>query len=157
MSERLVTAAELRRQFDGEFASKRIVAPVLHDMLAIRVAGHPYAVRLSELAGLYVDRKITPLPARRTDVLGLAGYRSGFVPVFDLARLLGHPAASGPRWLVVAARAPIGFAFDQFDGHVRVEAEKIVSTDGTEAVLREPGLPRPLIAVTRLVELLEET
>ena len=51
-------ADELRRAFDRSFAEAPGGAPeadALESLLAIRVGGDPYALRLSEIAGLFAD------------------------------------------------------------------------------------------------------
>lgn len=157
-----VSAAELREQFDRSFSEARTASPVLHDVLAVQVAGQPYAIRLSEIGGLFVDRPLAPLPASGAAVLGLAGFRGAIVPVFDLGILLGHPTSAAPRWIVIAAKAPIGLAFDGFDGHLRVPHDAIaprLSADPTGHVVdvvRDHGMLRPVIAINMLTAALAQ-
>ena len=55
--------AELRDAFDSAFARTPLLAADDHeDLLAIRVGGNSYAVRLSEVSGLYADKLVTALP-----------------------------------------------------------------------------------------------
>jgi len=120
-------AAELRTAFDRSFAAPvRADVAAKHDLLAIRIGAEPFAMRLSEVAGLFADRSITPVPGRHAALLGIAGFRGTVVPVYSLQRLLGHSGADTPRWLVIAAAAPVAFAFDAFEGHLRVTAAAIV-------------------------------
>jgi len=152
MSERLSPAA-LQQQFDDAFAAARTTVPVLQDVLALEIAGHAYAIRLTEIAGLFVDRPITKLPSRHAAVVGLVGFRNAFAPVFDLATLLGHAPASGgavSRWLVIAAHAPIAFAFSGFTGHLRVPAEAFVAGEAGSEMLRDRDRLRSLITLATL-------
>jgi purine-binding chemotaxis protein CheW len=115
-----MTAAELAAQFDRSFAlAHPETAPQL-DVIAIELAGERYALRITDIASLAVDRAITRVPTTRAGLLGIAGFRGVLVPVFDLAAILGHPPAPAARWLVIAASAPIAFAFERFGGHLRV-------------------------------------
>jgi purine-binding chemotaxis protein CheW len=124
-------AADLARAFDSSFANPvRTVGDDCDDFLAIRTGGDSYAVRLRDVVGLTADRKIVPLPTSQPALLGIAGLRGGVVPVYSLATLLGSSAPSGeaPRWmLLVGAGALLGFAFDQFDGQVRVPRSDVSS------------------------------
>jgi chemotaxis signal transduction protein len=115
------TADDLRSRFDHEFALP-IAAKATDelDLLAIRIDGDPHAIRLAEITGVFTDQPIAPAPSTAPSFIGLTGVRTSIVPVFDLAVLLGYPRATRPRWLVVAEQ--LGFAFDTFEGHVRVPA-----------------------------------
>jgi len=121
--------ARLRGDFDRSFAAPPpAAATALTDLLAIRVGGDPYAVRLADVSALVVDRQATPLPAAAPELLGVAGLRGLVVPVYDLATLLGYPGAPAPRWLVLAAGTPpVALAFDGVDGHLRVPPEAIAA------------------------------
>ncbi|GAA0568718.1 hypothetical protein GCM10010172_61260 [Paractinoplanes ferrugineus] len=152
--ERRIT--RLRTDFDRSFAQPQDSHDVEHvELLAVRAAGRPYALRLAQTAGLHPDRPVTPLPGPLPALLGLAGFVGAVVPVYDLAALLGHPAADRPRWLVMAAGTPLlALAFHDVDGHVRVAAEAIISEasgDGRRGVLRGmvalDGATRPIIDV----------
>jgi chemotaxis signal transduction protein len=157
-----VRAEVLRREFDEGFA--RAVGAddqPLEDLLAIRVSGDPYALRLAECAGLFVDRKVTPLPTTVPWLLGLAGFRATLVPVYDLRALLGYPRGETPRWMVSTAREAVAaLAFDAFEAHVRVERAALVADDApaqrhTPRLARLPGGARPLLSVPSLLEAIE--
>lgn len=127
------TAHELASEFDGAFALAHAAPAALADLVTIGIAEDRFALRLAEVAGVFVDRPITKVPSRRADLLGLAAFRGTVVPVFDLATRVGYTRAHAPRWLVLAAAAPVAFAFERFDGHVRVLAAAIadvVTLDG---------------------------
>jgi purine-binding chemotaxis protein CheW len=157
-------AASLRQDFDLSFAAAPSgEAAALEDLLAVRVGGDPYAIRLREIAGIVSDRPIVPLPTGRSDVLGLAGIRGGLIPVFSLSSLLGYaPDANATRWMVLCRTAdPIALAFGEFEGHLRIAAADIYSDDSArghrasadaalEIVHTDSG-PRPLIDIARIV------
>jgi chemotaxis signal transduction protein len=124
---RLATrAAVLHAAFDRSFAEHaQLEMTRLEDLLAIRIGGDVVAIRLSEIAGLYVGKKLTPIPGGDAALLGIASFRGIIQPVYCIATLLGHTAAASPRWLVVAAGTPIALAFDGFERHLRVAADTI--------------------------------
>lgn len=158
---RLADRAEsLRRAFDRSFAEARgDHAQPMENLLALRVGAEPYALRLSEIAGLFVDRKITRLPGGAAALLGFAGFRSAIVPVYDLHGLLGRPAIESPRWLAVASGAPVALAFETFVGHLRVTREAILPRETDEhsaRLVREfvsaDGLVRPVVDLAAVID-----
>src|SRR4029079_4392633 len=86
-------AAGLRAEFDRGFALAPSAggADGLEGHLAIRVGGDSCAPRLADLLGVYVDRKIVPLPSSVPTLLGIASFRGVLIPVHDLRLLLGYP------------------------------------------------------------------
>lgn len=155
-------AADLRRAFDRSFAEAAGAAAVeVEDLLAIRVGGDPCALRLAEVRGLFADRRVVGLPKARPGLLGLAGLRGSLVPVYDLGALLGYPPAAAPRWLVLAAAAPIGLAFEAFEGHLRLARGALVEGGGeagrrrhAREVARTPDRPRPIVDVASVIQAL---
>jgi chemotaxis signal transduction protein len=153
-----VTAAELRRAFDRSFAelpSERNER--FEDLLAITVAGAPFAMRLREIAGLFADKEITPLPSPVPELVGVGGFRGALVPVYDLRALLGYPASERSRWLVLTG-SKVALAFDGFEGHLRVSLDAIAaeapgkpSTHARE-VVRAAGVTRPIVDVPSVLE-----
>jgi len=146
----------LRQEFDRSFAEPVRRHDEQHvELLAIRAGGRPYALRLAQTQGLYPDRPVTRLPGPLPALLGLAGFAGTVVPIYDLAALLGHQVADRPRWLVLALGAPpLGLAFHELDGHVRVAAAAIVAEDAAEGrrgclrgMVDLDGLSRPIIDV----------
>ena len=120
------SAAQLRRDFDRAFAEPpraRRAASV--DLLAIRLRGDPYALRLAGIAGLFADKPLTRLPGSAREFLGLAGFRGSVVPVYDLRALLGDARGDAPRWLVVSSGSAVALAFDGFDGYLKLPPERI--------------------------------
>lgn len=120
-------AIELRRAFDRSFAE-----PIRNDttlqeaLLAIRVGAQSCALRLSEITGLIADKKITPVPGSSAALRGIAGFRGTILPVYDLQILLGHAGSKTPRWLVIAAAAPVALAFEGFERQLRVSRDAIL-------------------------------
>jgi chemotaxis signal transduction protein len=131
MSETAVSLAtrvtDLRSAFDRAFAAPlQTETAVNQDLLAVRVGGEPYGLRLSEVSGLFVDRPVTHVPASNPSLLGIGGFRGAIIPVHSLPVLLGYSTSQLPRWLVMAAAAPVALAFDLFEGHLRVPADAIL-------------------------------
>jgi chemotaxis signal transduction protein len=119
-------AAELARAFDDAFAeAPQPPASQRVDVLAIRLGGAAYALRLPELAGVFARRTIRALPSPLPELLGLVSIRAAILPVYDLAALLGLERREAP-WLVVAAQAPVAFAFEDMEGYWRLPSEAIV-------------------------------
>jgi chemotaxis signal transduction protein len=116
-------AAELRRDFDHSFQLPVLLADGTDEpFLAIRVLGDPYALRVTEVSGLFVDRPVTPLPGPLPELLGIAGFRGALTPVYCLARLLGYETPEpARRWLAtIADTRALALAFQGLDGHVRL-------------------------------------
>jgi chemotaxis signal transduction protein len=163
------TAAALRCLFDASFAAAAAsMTEPLEDLLAIRVGADPYALRLSEIVGLYVDVKIVPVPSRVAQLLGIVGLRGKMAPVYDLAALLHYPPAASPRWMILAgASQPVGLAFEAFDAHLQVSKASLandeVRNEGRGAarqylrgVVRAADALRPMIHVASVVELIRD-
>src|SRR5262249_15213510 len=120
-------AAELAGAFDAAFAEPppaEAANPL--DVLAIRLGGDPHALRLTQLGGVYARRKIVPVPSALPELLGLVSLRAAIVPVYDLAALLGRARQGEPRWIVLAAAAPIALAFEALDGYRRLSPDALV-------------------------------
>lgn len=156
---RLRTAEELKADFDAGFALAADAGGdvITEDFLAIRIGEDPYVLRLSEIAGLYVDRKIVPLIREHRALLGLATFRTVLAPVYDLRILLGHAGQEAPRWFVlVRAAEPIALAFDDLEAQIRVRAGS-VSEGPSQAdrfvvgAVAFEGKPCPLVAMTSVL------
>jgi chemotaxis signal transduction protein len=148
-------ATALRSAFDRAFtAPLRLDGAVKHDLIAVRVGGEACAIRLAEVAGLFADRKITRVPGGKSALIGIAGFRGTLVPAYNLRTLLGIPGAQTPRWLVIAAVAPVALAFDAFEGHLRVSANDIVPQQSYgQAQSFAPSLIRTGILVRPVIDL----
>ncbi|HET9643997.1 MAG TPA: chemotaxis protein CheW [Burkholderiaceae bacterium] len=146
---RVSAAALLRREFDLSFSLAASALPASRQtLLALRVAGEPYAIRADEIAGLFVDRKLVPLPSPLRELLGLAAFRGHAVPVYDLAALLGLQALRPPRWLVLTQMQPcLALAFEAVETRMAPPA-------GCEEdeVVREGETLRQVIKLRPLVE-----
>ncbi len=139
LEERLV---DFRRAFDHAFALAPVTnAGAFEDLLAIRVAGDPYAVRVREIAGLVASRRIVPLPSRRDELLGVAGVRGSLVAVYSLGALLGYGADSAaPSWLALAgAPEALGLAFEEFEAFMRVRSEDVYAEPSLDGARRHVG------------------
>ncbi len=125
------SADVLRQAFDRSFAAPaRVHTEDTVDLLTLSVAGDGYAVRLSDVSGLLVDRRVVPLPATLPEFLGLTGVKGGVVPVWSLSALLGTGAEHDlPRWMILVNGRGRGdtlaLAFERFDGHLRVPREQL--------------------------------
>jgi chemotaxis signal transduction protein len=157
-------AAQLRREFDRTFAEPvHIQVAPEEDLIRIRVGGQACAIRLAEIAGLHVGKEITRLPASVSALLGIAGFRGALRPVYDLQVLLGQARADVPRWLVIAAQAPIALAFAAFEGRMRVPHDAISesavqSRTGpfSRQLVRTPRFVGPLLHLPSVIEALEK-
>lgn len=153
-------AARLRASFDATYAAPlRRDAAACQDLLAVRAGTEPYAIRLSDISGLFADRNITPVPAHDTSLLGIAGFRGTIVPVHSLPVLLGLPAAHAFRWLITAASASVALAFDTFEGHLRILSESIVpqqasvpARDFAPELVHHSGIVRPVLHLASVIE-----
>jgi chemotaxis signal transduction protein len=163
----VATAATLRRLFDESFAAPAASRPErLEDLLAIRVGPDPYALRLSEISGLHVDVKITPVPSPAAALLGIVGIRGMMAPIYDLAALLRYPPAANPRWFIFAhALQPVGFAFETFESHLQMPRSSLANGAGEDAgtggtgqhlrgTVRATGALRPIIHLASVLEMI---
>jgi chemotaxis signal transduction protein len=154
------SAAQLRQEFDAAFARPlQAGTQPMEDHLAIRLAGDPHALCLAEIAVLAALGALTQVPGPRPELLGLIGLRGALVPVYDLRMLLGYTAVQAPRWVVVAAAAPVALAFDGFDGHLRLPRAARTQPDDPRLprrhvpeVLHTAPQARPLVAVAAVLE-----
>jgi chemotaxis signal transduction protein len=117
----------LRRDFDRGFADPmRPPPPESLDLLRIRLGGEPWAVALTDIAGLHAARRVTPIPTRAPALIGLAGFRGVPIAIYDLPALIGLAPVGTPRWLMLAAERQVAFAFADLDGHLRIDAAAIL-------------------------------
>jgi chemotaxis signal transduction protein len=133
----LNTVTELRDAFDRMFTMARQCegsAPS-ENLILTRVSGHPYALKVSEIAGIVTDRKTIAIPSRASELLGVAAIRGGFVPMYSLAALLGYPAEEGRARVHVLCRSEelIGLALSSFEGYHRVSATEIYLAERDKA------------------------
>ena len=152
-------AADLREAFDQSFAqATRSDAGTVENLLGIRIGADAYALRLSELSGLFADKKVTWLPSHVSELCGVAGLRGAVLPVYDLGMLLGAPRAVAPRWIAVTAAARIGLAFEGFDGYLSVRDAVIVPEARAETPewhvreILQTEFARPIIHLASILE-----
>ena len=129
-------AAQLRQAFDRTFALPPSgTSPEVEDLLTIRVAGDPYAIRLLDIAEIITERRVVSVPAATPDLLGLAGIRGGIVPVFGLSSILGYdPDPGAPRWMIICgSEDPIALAFSDFEGYLRLPASALHADENFRA------------------------
>jgi chemotaxis signal transduction protein len=161
------TAAALRRLFDESFAARAAsISERLEGLLAIRVGSDPYALRLSEIAGLHVGVKIVPVPSPAAQLLGIVGIRGTMAPIYDLAALLRYPPAANPRWLIFArGPQPVGLAFGTFESHLQVSQSSLANSNDEDAgkgvivqhmrgTVRAAGALRPIIHLASVLEMI---
>jgi purine-binding chemotaxis protein CheW len=116
-------AAQLRQAFDSTFAlPPSLTSPELEELLTIRVAGDPYAIRLFDIVEIVSGRRVVSVPAVTPDLLGLSGIHGGIVPVFSLSSILGYgPDAGSPQWMILCgSEEPIALAFSDFEGYLQL-------------------------------------
>lgn len=141
----------MRAEFNRAFAAP--ATPPARDrsrLLGIRVGGDPFALALTDVLAIHVDRKVVPVPSAAPTLIGIASFRGALAPVHDLRLVLGYPARTPTRWLVLVAGAtPIGLAFDAFDGQLAAPAAlEPLSPDGKPAAAgatRSSDLTRGLV------------
>jgi chemotaxis signal transduction protein len=160
---RVDTAARLRQAFDRSFADAQAAPPAAFaDLLAIQVGGDPHLLRLSEINSLHADHAVVAVPSDDPRFLGIGGFRNVLAPIFDLRLLLGYPAGPRPRWLVLAhGPAPVGLAFDRFDGHARVAADLLAAAlaeqktaEAVRGAVSIGGVARPVIQLSAVFDLI---
>jgi purine-binding chemotaxis protein CheW len=155
-------AAELRLAFDRSFAlPPRPDNTPTEDFLAIGVSGQAVALRLSDVAGLFADRKVTRIPGRAAALLGIAGFRGTILPVYDLGLLLGRPAVEARRWLVIVSEAPVALAFGSYHGHLRISKEAVLSHENSGPAglardyLRVDGIVRSVVHLPSVIDVIK--
>ncbi|GGC79413.1 chemotaxis protein CheW [Undibacterium terreum] len=122
---------ELRDEFDLSFSQQAGAgSEQAENFLVLKIAGDPYALRVSEISGLYADRAITALPSPVPELIGLSGFRGQVTPVYDLASLLGYPRAAKPKWIAALRHAaPVALAFEEFHIHLSITAQQITGLE----------------------------
>ena len=150
-------ADRLRRSFDLSFADPLVeAAEPTDDFLAIRAGAEGVAVRLAEVAGIYVDRSIVALPGPLPELLGIVAIRGSVRPVYDFGALLGQGPGGAGRWLLLTGTTDvIALACSAFDGHVRSPRREVAREKGSHTVrahVRVGDGAWPIINLASLVE-----
>jgi chemotaxis signal transduction protein len=158
-------AAELRNAFDRARAVPWGAAAVerIENLLAIRVSGDAFAIRLSEISGLATDRKIVAFPSPIPELLGVAAIRGRLIPVYSLAALLGYSANAGHgRWLALCGiEEPVGLAINDFEGYVQVPLTRVYTAElkheslYVKHVMRAADGVRDIVSITPLMEVIQ--
>lgn len=122
------TAAQMRGNFDHGFSLPAQQSDeTSEDLLLIRLGPLPFALRMSEVAGLQRSAGVTSLPGPVATLLGMAGHKNRVLPVYDLAALLGQPASQAPAWQAVTRTPSVILAVDEFERHLRCPRSAIAS------------------------------
>ena len=156
-------ASELRHEFDRSFAEPRFTGnSAIEDFLAIRLGAQDLAIRLSEIAGLFADKKSTPVPGGGAALLGIAGFRRSIVPVYDLRKLMGIPGSAVTRWIVIVAAAPVALAFEAFEGQLRVSLDAVAAEHAqtkahthTQGFVQSEKMLRPIIDLRSVLDVIK--
>jgi chemotaxis signal transduction protein len=159
------TAAELRDAFDRAYAislsSDR--SEQTENLLAIRLGGDFYALRVSEITGLAKDRKTILLPSQIPELLGVAGIRGGLVSVYSLAALLGYGLnGNSGRWLALCGtEEPVGLAFNDFEGYIKVPfaqvyAQNNVIREHVKDVARAADSVRAIVNISSILDTIKK-
>jgi chemotaxis signal transduction protein len=123
------TAADLRREFDAEFAAPpRGLAEQTEALLVVQVGkGWRVALRVAELGGIHECPPILSLPGGNAEQLGIVGLRGRLTVALSLAVAVGRERTSEPgRWLALwSGDHAVGFVIPALDGYVRVARERI--------------------------------
>jgi len=122
-------AAELRAEFDLSFVAPHYASRAKGDsFLEIKVGDGLFALRLSEVAGLFSGRKITPIPGPTPALLGVANFRGAITPVYSLEAFFEKTINRQARWLAVSAAAQVALAFTGLIGHTQKSSEDTLSS-----------------------------
>lgn len=154
-------AHELRAAFDRSFAAPPQSGLVeTEDLLAIRVGGDPYAVRLRDISGLIARRTLVAVPGGAAGLVGIAGIRGDIVPVFSLSVLLGYGEdAEPPPWTVLCGtEQPTGLGFAEFEGYLRLARSAVHADENLHAARKyvkelatTEAEARPVIAIPQIL------
>jgi chemotaxis signal transduction protein len=152
---------DLRRAFDEGFGAPPRGAPEeTVDLLAIRIAGDAYALKIGDLVSLAPSGRVVPLPSRQPGLLGLTGIRGSVLPVYGLGLLLGYESAHVTlRWLALAGGAePVALAFDELEGFLRVNRTELcvdVPRRNVREAVRAGNVTRMIVDTASLVAALK--
>lgn len=131
------SAAALRRAFDRSFSLPlEEASQEVDDLLSVRIAGDPFAIRLRDIAGVIGRRTIVSVPAAAPGLLGLAGIRGDLVPVFGLSPLMGYGDDGGsPTWIILCrGQEPIGLGFSELEGYLRAPRSALHAGEALDSI-----------------------
>jgi chemotaxis signal transduction protein len=152
-------AQKLRAAFDRGFAEPPAAPRPAHvDLLRVRIGGEPHALAMAEIAAIHVDLRIAAMPTTAAELLGVIAVRAAIVPVYDLRAVLGIPAAGKPRWTVLAAGLAAAFAFEDFDGHLRITGSPAADSSRrfVRGIVSHEGRVHPIVDLTAVVTAVRE-
>ena len=154
--------AAMRAEFERAFAEpRRAEREEPESLVAVRIAGAPYAFRIKELTGIAVGRRVVKLPSDVPAMVGLAGVQGRLVPVWSLAALMGIPSTEQQnQWIALCGQADqVGLAFEKIDGYLQVSPASIVpfvaqdtSRELVKELLQADGAVRPILAVPCVID-----
>lgn len=139
-------AESLRREFDDRFTAPHPAPPGPHeDVVAIRVGGRTWGLRVAELLRIEPLKAIVPLPSETPFLLGLAGVQGRLTAVYSLAGLLGLPPEAS-RWLALYRDdESFALAIGKVEGYRQI----LLTEAATDTEGRDDG-PLPLIDLAAL-------
>ena len=139
------SVADLRRDFDNTFAAPPAgPGEDRESLISLRVTGEALAVRTLHVTGVAKRGRILPVPTSVPGLLGITAIRGTLLPVYDLAALLGLPAAAAEgAWLILTnPKTPIGLIFDEFEGQMEIARACLYESDGSDARKHLPVIAR---------------
>lgn len=158
--------AEMRTAFDRTYAVPPPSQSVdqKEDLLQLRLAGNPYALRTSEISAFARAPKTIAVPSPAPELEGVAGNRGGVVPIYSLSAIFGYGREQHGRWCALCLRdEPIGFVFGEFEGYVRVVRSQIyagrqedLTCQHVKQVIRTGEILRPIVSLPSIVELIKK-
>ncbi len=152
---------DLRRAFDSAFASEPAAPVECVDLLALRAAGRPYAIRIAEVAAVVPAGRTVALPGDVPGLLGVAAVRGLLVSVYHLGVLLGAATGEAPRWMVLSAGwERLGLVFEDLEGYLRVPCGDVIESGPGAGGVREVACVgstlRPVVSISALLRELGE-
>ena len=152
--------SQLRQAFDCTFAMpSSLASSEFQDLLTIRIAGDPYAIRLFDITEIISEQRVFSVPSVTPNLLGLVGIRGRILPVFSLSSMLGYGTdLDSPRWMILCgSEEPIALAFSDFDGYLRLPSSSLHADENFRAtyehvkyvnqVASTPDGARPVISI----------
>jgi purine-binding chemotaxis protein CheW len=101
---------------------------------------------------------VVSLPTRAPELLGVVAIRAAIVPIYDLAAALGRSGAAATRWMVVHRAGQAGFAFERFDGHLRIAEGSIAAPSPRGHIVGQlvvDGQPRLVVDLGSMLTAIE--
>ena len=153
----------LQREFDETFAAPLPEpGPKRERLLAIRISGDPYAVRVSEVAAVAKPERLVRFPAKQPEFLGVASVRGSIFPVYSLAAIVA-PGTADPAsaWILLCDQAdPLGLAFQSLEGSFDVPSAELAASSQASnpyvtGMVRWGSTSRPVIQLSSAVRRLK--